>query len=834
MRNAFYMIWLASKGLSVRIAPLARCFLVCFAAVGFARADDTVPVQEGPLIVSQDHSWPPFAFEDGSGEARGLLIDLWRYYGDLMGREVVFKLVDWPDTLRNVSEGSADLHGGLFASAERDRSLDFTQEFVPLRTYLFAAEGLSVSNLDGVGEQTVGVVAGSYEVEFVEGRAPEVKLKQYRNNEAMVKAALDGEIRLFVADYPVALYLLDELGGATRFHPKELLYARQLVAAVQEGRGEMLSELNAVMASADPVEVRRIMQRWIRSDTVHVVPGWVFPAAFGGALIVVLCGSCVFLFCQRRQLETIVRQRTRELKHSEQRYKNFFELATNPLFIIREGRCTDCNQSAADLLGCERSELLGASPLDFSPPEQEQGGSSEAEIRAHLEQAINQRVAQFDWVHRRMDGTLVWVNVLLTRITDDDHPLILASLHEITEQRKIEAEIRVAKARAEAANNAKSQFLANMSHEIRTPMNGVIGMNDLLLTTELTDKQRSYANTVRDSGLGLLHLLNDILDFSKIEAGKLQLECQTFELRGLVNNILKTFDHQMRESEITLIHSLEEQLPERIDGDANRLSQILINLIGNALKFTQNGTVEFRVRRQDHSKKEVTLRFEVEDTGIGIPEDRLPLLFQKFSQTDSSTARDYGGSGLGLAICRELVEMMNGRIGVKSVFGEGSLFWCEIPFAQAREQIRHPSNSTVDTLRGPSDARILVVEDNEVNRTVARLQLKRLGYRVEEVESGEAALLVVENVRYDLILMDIRMPGIDGMEATRQIRALEERSGRKRVPIIALTAHAMAGDREACLKAGMNDYLTKPIRPKALAEKLNEYVNQPLEAVCSL
>ena len=423
----------------------------------------------------------------------------------------------------------------------------------------------------------------------------------------------------------------------------------------------------------------------------------------------------------------------------------------------------------------------------------------------------------------RPDGVVIWVaaRAQWARTPDGKRLSFVGIVEDVTALRAAHENMKLAKEAAEAASKAKGEFLANMSHEIRTPLNGIIGMTELTLETDLTPDQREYLDTVKFSADSLLTVINDILDFSKIEAGKLEMEAVDFDLGECLGAVIRTLWLRATEKHLALGCKIAKDVPAIVCGDPTRLTQVVINLLGNAIKFTEMGRVSLEVHMESAHDKDLLLHFTIADTGIGIPPEKQELIFAPFAQADTSTTRRFGGTGLGLSISMRLVNMMGGKIWLESEMGAGTKFHFTAQFRRAKE----PSGArgtVTSILTSGAGTRVLVVDDNPVNQALAAKLLEKRGYSPTVANNGLQALTTLQNETFEIVLMDVQMPEMDGFEATAEIRRREAKVGGHQF-IVAVTAHAMKGDRERCLEAGMDSYLTKPIRPDALDAVLGEY-----------
>ncbi|RMG16060.1 MAG: response regulator [Bacteroidetes bacterium] len=483
------------------------------------------------------------------------------------------------------------------------------------------------------------------------------------------------------------------------------------------------------------------------------------------------------------------------------------------------------NQAAEKMFGYEASNVLGQQFCNLIHMQPE----ASLELLERWTKGARKKGSVFNKEEELQgidaNGRVFPLEMTISKVDVEEEHFFLAIVRDITLRKEQQQELIQAKEKAEMAAVAKAQFLSTMSHEIRTPMNAVIGMTNILLQENPREDQLDHLKILKFSGENLLVLINDILDFSKIEAGKISLEQIDFNLKELVFSIKESLQFKAEEQKTVLSVFVDPAIPDMVTGDPVRLSQILTNLVNNAIKFTQNGRVKLELNLLEASKDQLRIHFEVSDTGIGIPEDKIEHIFDSFSQADSDTTRKFGGTGLGLAITRRLLHLQQSDIYVTSTVGEGSTFYFELNFTKSRQQPPLPHSGPAapvptEPQQSLEGIQVLLVEDNRVNQLVARKFLKKWGIEVDIAENGKIAVEKVVSRQYDLVLMDLQMPEMDGFEATERIREMEDAYFRT-LPIIALTASAMQPIREEVEKVGMNDYVSKPFNPSELYQKMS-------------
>ena len=504
----------------------------------------------------------------------------------------------------------------------------------------------------------------------------------------------------------------------------------------------------------------------------------------------------------------------------------------------------DCNQAAVTLFDLKNKQEYLDRFFDLSPEYQPGGQLSYQVAREKITTAFRDGYCRFEWMHQNLNGEPIPSEITLVRVKHRDDFIVAGYTRDLrelkamlAEMHKVESDLRLARDAAEGSTKAKSEFLANMSHEIRTPMNGILGMLHLLKNTNLQPVQLDYLQKSLHSANNLLRIINDILDFSKIEAGKLEIEKLPFSLQEVGDELYNVFAAKIAEKKLSFRINTHTLPKVRVLGDPLRLKQVLFNLVGNALKFTAHGEICVNITMRQQSENNFEYLFSVRDTGIGLTQEQQTRLFSAFTQADTSTTRNYGGTGLGLAISKNLVHMMNGHIWTESEFGKGSTFFFTASFDLCDTEESSPDSGNTEnkgirelpkkqenSAAKKRKSRILLVEDNDINQMVAHELLASAGYKVDIANNGQEAVHMIYQKAYNLVLMDIQMPVMDGLSATQAIR---KDASFDKLPIIAMSAHAMAGDKEKSINHGMNDHITKPISPDTLYATLDTWLNTP-------
>lgn len=514
----------------------------------------------------------------------------------------------------------------------------------------------------------------------------------------------------------------------------------------------------------------------------------------------------------------------KEKKKSEEKFQLIFEKSSVAYLLTKEDRFIECNHACLELFGVEQKhDFIGKFVKDFSPEYQPDGVLSAEKSHQLIKIGKEKGFVRFDWMHLKKDGREFPVEVTLNTVPLEDNILFVV-LNDLSERKKVESELVLAKEKAEEATRAKAQFLSTMSHEIRTPMNAVIGITHLLSEDNPREDQINNLNILKLASDNLMALINDILDFSKIEAGRIELESIDFNFRNLIKNVLVGFELKSQEKGLLFRVDIDPKIPVHLKGDPTRISQILSNLCGNAIKFTDKGSVTISIKYLEKKDQKLRMMFEISDTGIGIPDDKVNCIFDSFSQADSNTTRLYGGTGLGLTISKKLVEVMNGDIGVKSKLDVGTTFYfdLELQFSTQVDPCLNYVSDQYYKINKVEGLHILLADDNPMNIMVVKQFLNKWGISYEIAENGLVALEKATQGNFDMILMDLQMPEMDGYDAARSIRSLVGDKF-KNLPIIAVTASAFNEVQKKITEAGMNDFVLKPINPEELYVKIEKY-----------
>ncbi|MEG3641515.1 ATP-binding protein [Magnetococcus sp. PR-3] len=792
----------------------------------------------------------PMIFLDEKGEVQGLYKEVIEIIAQREGWNIEYRYGTWSELLEQLQKGELDLLGAIAYTPARDRTMDFSKEsFFVNWGQVFTRQTGSIQSFPDLDGKKVGGLKGDiYAIKFMELVKKfdiNVQMQMFDSYNYVLDAVQKGDI-----DAGVVNRLVGSV-QSRRFHVSAtpiVFNPVEVTLAVPEGKhGMLLATLEANLAAMKANKSSafyEVFNRWLGGEKKKsMLPPWITQAFWVVVGIIIALLLLNFLLnrkvhsrtvrlkqevAERQEaeralqrahddLERRVLDRTQELEVSELRFRNLFNASLVPLFRtpVEGGRVILANPALVQMFGFESVEEMIALHDPIS-------SYADPKVRARFIEILQRdgRVESFDSELIRADGSHFFAEMSAILYPEADY--LEGSIIDVTQRKRTERALLQAKQSAERANRAKSEFLATLSHEIRTPLNGIIGLLSALQESKLDLKQKEQVTLISRSSNLLLDLLNDILDFSKIEAGQLVLEQVPFQPLEMMADVCACLSENAAQKGVVLSHQTQGWIPPALLGDAVRIRQILLNLTNNAVKFTHQGEVAVHLWGLDDEPEIlpawVSLRFEVVDTGVGIAAADLERVFDPFCQADSAVNRHHSGTGLGLSICKRLVEVMGGEMWAESQEGQGSTFRFTLslpPVELKPEQLE----GAID----PDDVfpmRVLLVEDDPVNQMVAVELLESAGHKVDVAENGATGLVKAQEASYDLILMDIRMPGMDGITATRMLREFETAEGKGRVPILGLTADTLKDTLLACREAGMDDVLTKPVRVHVLAQRV--------------
>ncbi len=801
--------------------------LVIFSIALFAQTPEPAKI-----IIGGDSAYPPYEFTNAAGRPDGYNVELSRAVAKMIGMEPEFRLGKWSLVQSWLEDGTVDLVQGMAFSVSRAKKYYFSSPHTVTWRAIFVRKDSDILNEEDIINSSVVIQQGDVAEEYLRNIDFKGELNQVPTGEIALKLLEKGDFDVCVINYMSGMYIVqDQKLKNIKALPQRLQQREYCFAALDAG---LIKKVDAALIELDSKGVLKdLRDKWFLYDEQDIKSrGYFFLGAFitGIPLFFLLI---VFVLLHRKhkkqlgkleaQLPKIQAEQDRSLAE-EKAWKDSFNRGPVVLYKVS-------HQPMKMLFVSENIRQWGYTPEELYA---EDSDYTKAILVDDCQKLMNESDAllagQDAFVYHRIvtkKGDLRWV-LDYCRVMENPEggsKCFYGYLVDITEHKNFESQLLEERERARAANIAKSHFLANMSHEIRTPLNGITGFLQVLMQMDADPKQAEIYDMMYSSSRNLLKIINDILDFSKIESGKMGLILSDFNLRYLINDLIRQFEHQIPSEDLTIKAEIQKEISDLLKGDQLRLRQILINLLQNAIKFTDRGQILLSAEIYTRSETDLRILFKVSDTGSGIDAKMQEEIFDDYTQGEPCIHAKYKGTGLGLAIVKRLVELMQGFIWVESEIGKGSCFFFILPFSIQNEQpgqIKKPKHRNI-LERKPISGRILLVEDEQVNQMVTRMQLENWGLAVDIAIDGSEALKMHGKQPYDLILMDIQMPVMDGITATQRIRDMEINK-KRHIPIVAFTAAALIGDRERFLAAGMDEYIAKPVEANDMYDIISKLI----------
>jgi len=812
---------------------LTGCLMgLAFAATGLplSHQEQAYLREKKEIVFAVQPSFAPFTFVHQE-QVTGLDVELVRWMATETGFRPRFIVAPLEEALDKLRTGEVDAMLSLAYSDELNAEFSFTTPTKNAPVVLFVqADCDDISDLEDLAQANVAILGTSHILDVLVRRKIQCGIKFVAKPEDALALIESGAVDAVIGNELVVQHYLYSSGKGNLKPVGEPLFSARICMAVAEG-GDILKDiLNKGISNAQQTGIlSRIQAKWLGSE--YARKSLPIRTIITVALVCAVIGLTVLLLILiwNRRLKRSVAEQTRLYVESEKRLRDIFDNSPDAIFVMnRDGQITTANIQACRLVKMDQPTLLSKSVYDLAPPEWHE------EVASNMQLWFSGQLQQCEGFSLASDGTVLPIEMTGSLHQIGGREMLQLRARDISLRKKAEQDMLTAKQMAEEAkelaeqarqmaeraSQAKSEFLANMSHEIRTPLNGILGMVQLLDDTHLTPEQKGFVDTIVQSSSSLIKIISHVLDISKIEAGQMDLRKSVIDLHSLCENLYHMFQPLAVQSGVDLQCQCRDDIPRHVIGDEGLLEQVLVNLIGNALKFTHHGSVTLNIECHRRDAVETELYFQVIDTGIGIDKQAKDIIFEKFTQVDGSNKRMYGGTGLGLAICKKLIELMGGKIGLISSKGRGSTFHFNLTMRLADPPAEPDTPEPHTGIINP-DVKVLLAEDNKVNQKVAIAILQKAGCKVDAVENGQDAIHRIQQQVYDVVLMDCQMPVMDGFEATARIRAMEDPLCR--IPIIAITAHAMKEDQAKCLENGMDDYISKPVSRQNLIDVINKH-----------